>query len=402
MNLSPLTSIETHFRSLTDPRAEHSIKHRLTDIVMITICAVICGADNWVDIENYGHAKIEWLEQFLELSQGIPSHDTLMRVFARLKPEELQQCFLNWIQAVSQISKGQIIAIDGKSLRSALERGQAKAEDAALQRQKAEVFLFGRSLDSHQTPSVASDLNCAGNPRSRGLVNDRACIRKEEGRSIYFPSALCLLPSALRAKLGQNRGAIHMVSAWACENRLVLGQQKVNAKSNEITAIPKLLELLAIEGCLVSIDAMGCQTEIARTIIEQRGDYVLALKGNHKSLYEDVVELFQLARQQDWQNIDHKFYQTINKGHGRIEIRRYWTMGQTDYLLGAEQWSGLKSIGLVESERRINNHTTGEHRYYLLSIQSDAQLFAKAVRSHWGIENQLHWGGTDGEPASPY
>lgn len=312
MNLSPLTSIETHFRSLTDPRAEHSIKHRLTDIVMITICAVICGADNWVDIENYGHAKIEWLEQFLELSQGIPSHDTLMRVFARLKPEELQQCFLNWIQAVSQISKGQIIAIDGKSLRSALERGQ-------------------------------------------------------------------------------NRGAIHMVSAWACENRLVLGQQKVNAKSNEITAIPKLLELLAIEGCLVSIDAMGCQTEIARTIIEQRGDYVLALKGNHKSLYEDVVELFQLARQQDWQNIDHKFYQTINKGHGRIEIRRYWTMGQTDYLLGAEQWSGWKSIGLVESERRINNHTTLEHRYYLLSIQSDAQLFAKAVRSHWGIENQLHW-----------
>jgi predicted transposase YbfD/YdcC len=312
MNSSPLASIETHFRSLTDPRAEHSIKHYLIDIVMITICAVICGADNWVDIENYGHAKIEWLKEFLELPHGIPSHDTLMRVFARLKPEQLQQCFLNWIQAVSQITQGQVIAIDGKSLRSARERGQ-------------------------------------------------------------------------------NRGAIHMVSAWATENRLVLGQQKVNAKSNEITAIPELLKLLTIEGCLVSIDAMGCQTEIARTIIEQRGDYVLALKANQRNLYEDVVQLFQSARQKDWQDIDHEFYQTINKGHGRIEIRRYWIMEQTEYLLGAEQWSGLKSIGLVESQRRINNHTTLEHRYYLLSIQSDAQLFAQAVRSHWGIENQLHW-----------
>ena len=312
MNSSPLTSVETHFRSLTDPRAEHTIKHCLIDIVMITICAVICGADNWVDIENYGHAKREWLQQFLELPHGIPSHDTLMRVFARLKPEQLQQCFLNWIQVVSQITKGQVIAIDGKSLRSALERGQ-------------------------------------------------------------------------------NRGAIHMVSAWATENRLVLGQQKVNAKSNEITAIPELLKILEIEGCLVSIDAMGCQTEIARTIIEQRGDYVLALKANQKNLYEDVRQLFQLARQQNWKEIEHQFYQTINKGHGRIEIRRYWTMEQTEYLWGAEQWSGLKSIGLVESERRINNHTTLEHRYYLLSIQSDAQLFAQAVRSHWGIENQLHW-----------
>ncbi len=312
MNSSPLASIETHFRSLTDPRAEHSIKHCLIDIVMITICAVICGADNWVDIENYGHAKIEWLKQFLELPHGIPSHDTLMRVFARLKPEQLQQCFLNWIQAVNQITKGQVIAIDGKSLRRALERGQ-------------------------------------------------------------------------------NRGAIHMVSAWSTENRLVLGQQKVNAKSNEITAIPELLKLLAIEDCNLSIDAMGCQTEIARTITEQGGDYVLALKANQKNLYEDVAQLFQSARQQDWKDIEHQSYQTINKGHGRIEIRRYWTMELTEYLWGAEQWSGLKSIGLVESERRINNHTTLEHRYYLLSIQSDAQLFAQAFRSHWGIENQLHW-----------
>jgi len=312
MTSSPVASLEIHFLSLTDPRAKHSIEHRLIDIVIITICAVICGADNWVEVENYGNEKQEWLKQFLELPHGIPSHDTFMRVFASLKPEQLQQCFFNWIQAVSQVTKGQVIAIDGKSLRSALERGQS-------------------------------------------------------------------------------RGAIHMVSAWATENRLVLGQTKVKAKSNEITAIPKLLKILTIEGCLVSIDAMGCQTEIAQTIIEQQGDYVLALKANHKHLYEDVVQLFKSARQQDWKDIEHEFYQTINKGHGRIEIRRHWTMGLTEYLCGAEQWKGLQSIGLVESERRVNNQTMSEQRYYLLSIQSDAQRLATAVRSHWSIENQLHW-----------
>lgn len=235
-----------------------------------------------------------------------------MRVFARLQPEQLQQCFLNWIQSVSQITKGQVIAIDGKSLRSARERGQ-------------------------------------------------------------------------------RRGAIHMISAWATKNQLILGQKKVNAKSKEITAIPELLNVLAVKGCLISIDAMGCQKKIAQAIIQEQGDYVLALKANQKNLYEDVVQLFESARQQDWNNIEHQFDQTINKGHGRIEIRRYWTMGKTEYLSEAEQWKGLQSIGLVESERRINNHSTLERRYYLLSIQSDAQLFATAVRSHWGIENQLHW-----------
>ncbi len=312
MTNSPVASLEIHFQNLTDPRAEHSIDHRLIDIVMITICAVICGANNWVEIENYGHDKKEWLQQFLELPHGIPSHDTFMRLFARLKPEQLQQCFLNWIQAVSQITKGQVIAIDGKSLRSAKDRGQS-------------------------------------------------------------------------------RGAIHMVNAWATENRLVLGQTKVTAKSNEITAIPTLLKILTIEGCLVSIDAMGCQKEIAQTIIDQEGDYVLALKANHPDLYEDVVQLFKSARQRDWQDIEHEFHQTINKGHGRIEIRRHWTMGNTEYLFGSEQWKGLQTIGLVESERRVNHQTTIEQRYYLLSIPSDAQRFAEAVRSHWTIENQLHW-----------
>jgi len=253
---SPIASLEKHFQNLTDPRAEHSIDHLLIDMVIITIGAVICGANNWVEIENYGHAKKEWLETFLELPNGIPSHDTLMRLFARLKPKELQQCFLDWIEAVTELTKGQVIAIDGKSLRSALERGQT-------------------------------------------------------------------------------RGAIHMVSAWATQNRLVLGQTKVNAKSNEITAIPELLKILTLEGSIVSIDAMGCQKEIAERIIAQKADYVLALKGNHPNLYQDVGQLFEFARQQEWQGIEPQFQQTINKDHGRLEIRRHWTMGNTEYLSGA-------------------------------------------------------------------
>jgi predicted transposase YbfD/YdcC len=233
-------------------------------------------------------------------------------VFARLKPQELQQCFLGWVQAVFQITVGQVIAIDGKTLRGAYERGAA-------------------------------------------------------------------------------RGMTHMVSAWATQNRLVLGQRKVEEKSNEITAIPALLKILELEGALVSIDAMGCQTKIAQTIVDQGADYVLALKANQGNLYEDVTQLFEQARRQDFKEIEHDFYQTIDKGHGRIEIRNYWIMGQTQYLLGAENWLGLQSIGCVESQRRINGKSTLERRYYLLSIPSDAQRFAGAVRSHWGIENQLHW-----------
>lgn len=281
-------------------------------MVIITICAVICGANNWVEIENYGHAKKEWLETLLELPHGIPSHDTLMRLFARLNPKELQKCFLSWIEAVTEITEGQVIAIDGKSLHRALEKGES-------------------------------------------------------------------------------RGAIHMVSAWATKNRLVLGQRKVSAKSNEITAIPELLKILTIEGSIVSIDAMGCLHEIAQTIIEQKGDYVLALKRNHPNLYQDVVQLFEFARQQDWKGIEHQFHQTINQDHGRLEIRRYWSIGHTEYLYGAKQWNGLQSIGMVESERRVKDKITVEQRYYLMSIESDAQRFAESVRSHWGIENQLHW-----------
>jgi predicted transposase YbfD/YdcC len=312
MSDSPVAALVEHFNNIKDPRAQHSIAHLLIDIVIITICAVICGADSWPEVESYGHAKQQWLSTFLALPNGIPSHDTFERVFARLKPQELQQSFLSWVQAVFQITVGQVIAIDGKTLRGAYEGGA-------------------------------------------------------------------------------ERGMIHMVSAWATQNRLVLGQRKVDEKSNEITAIPELLKILELEGGLVSIDAMGCQTKIAQTIVDQGADYVLALKANQGNLYEDVTQLFELAHQQNFKDIEHDFHQTIDQGHGRIEIRNYWIMGQTQYLLGAQNWAGLQSIGCVESERRINGNSTLERRYYLLSIPSDAQLFARAVRSHWGIENQLHW-----------
>jgi predicted transposase YbfD/YdcC len=312
MSESALISLKTHFSDLSDPRAQHSIEHLLMDIVLITICAVICGAESWVEIENYGIAKQEWLESFLELPNGIPSHDTIERLFARLRPEQVQQCFLNWVQAMFEISDGQLISIDGKTLRGSYER------------------------DS-------------------------------------------------------KRGMIHMVSAWASQSRIVLGQRKVNEKSNEITAIPELLRVLDLAGAVVSIDAMGCQTAIAEQIVEQQGDYVLALKGNQGNLHEDVEQLFDHARQQQFRGVEHDDYETQDTGHGRIEIRRYWVMGNTEFLIGAENWAKLTTIGCVESQRQVKGKTTCETRYYLLSLPLDATQFAQAVRGHWGIENQLHW-----------
>lgn len=312
MTKSSVANLKSHFISLHDPRAAHSIDHLLIDILLITICAVICGAESWVDIENYGLAKESWLRTFLELPNGIPSHDTFERLFARLRPEELQQCFLNWVQSVFQITDGQVIAIDGKTLRGSVERG-------------------------------------------------------------------C------------KRAMIHMVSAWAAHNHIVLGQRKVDEKSNEITAIPELLKVLNLAGAIVTIDAMGCQTAIAEQIVEQGGDYVLALKGNQGNLHKDVIQQFEQARQQDFRNVAHDFHETKEVGHGRQETRRYWVMGQTASLTGAENWPKLASIGCVESHRCIGDKVTNETRYYLLSLMPDATKFANAVRSHWGIENNLHW-----------
>jgi predicted transposase YbfD/YdcC len=309
---SPTALIETHFGNLRDPRASHSIEHKLLDILIISICGTISGANDFTAIAEYGKSKENWLKTFLELENGIPSADTFERIFARLNPTELQKCFIGWMEAVHQTTDGELLNIDGKTLRGAKE---------------------------------------AGNSRS----------------------------------------LIHMVSVWSATQHLVLGQKKVHEKSNEITAISPLLEMLAIRGCLVSIDAMGCQREIAKAIIEQGADYVLALKGNQGDLHDDVRQLFTSARAQKFHNIEHQFHSTVEKGHGRIEKRCYWTMGNTEFLIGAEKWTGLKSIGMVESERNVQGVVSVEQRYYILSIESDVHRFSQSVRSHWSIENQLHW-----------
>ncbi len=237
-------SVTACFGNLEDPRSDHTKRHQLIDIITIAICGVICGADSWVDLELFGKSKKGWLQGFLELPNGIPSHDTFGRVFALLDAQQFRDCFLEWVQAVSVVTRGQVIAIDGKTLRRSHDKSLGKT-------------------------------------------------------------------------------AIHMVSAWASENRLVLGQTKVAEKSNKITAIPELLALLDVAGCIVTIDAMGCQKEIARLIIEEGGDYVLALKENQGQLYQEVKELFE---DESLVNTDGDFHETVNKGHGRLEHRRCWSI----------------------------------------------------------------------------
>lgn len=304
--------IVEHFSHMTDPRIDRTKRHLLIDIIVIAICGVISGADTWVDIEEYGKAKYEWFKGFLELPHGIASHDTFGRVFERLDPKEFQECFLHWIQAVAEITGGQVVAIDGKTLR--------------------------HSFDS-----------------------------------------------------ASKKGAIHMVSAWATANRLVLGQVKVNEKSNEITAIPQLLKMLELSGCIVTIDAMGCQKNIAKLIVDKGADYVLALKANHGDLYEDVKFFFDDALKNGFGDFDYSFYESTDGDHGRIELRRYWSVSDIDWIYQKKQWKNFTSIGMVESERLVGDAKTVERRYYISSLDTNAKGLSYPVRGHWGIENSLHW-----------
>ena len=311
MNLSK--NFISHFSCIIDPRKNtHNKRHQLSDILVLTILASICGAETWTDVEEFGNSKLSWLKSFLQLPYGIPSHDTIGDLYARICPGQLQEGFLSWVQSVVEVTRGDIIPIDGKTLRRSYDRAEG-------------------------------------------------------------------------------RGAIHMVSAWSSANGVVLGQLKTEEKSNEITAIPQLLGMLDIKGCIVTIDAMGCQREIAKKIVAQGGDYVLALKGNHAGLYEDVQLYMDSVIAQELKNKPVGTAYTLDKGHGRIEERRYWVTDDIDWLSQKKDWEGLKSIGVVESIRHIGEKISRERRYYICSTSADAERFSNAVRTHWSIENQLHW-----------
>ena len=308
-------SITKHFATLQDPRVLRTQRHPFVSIIILAVCGVICGADTWVDIEDFSNTKLSGFQTWLDLPNGIPSHDTFGRVFAVINPHQFQERFLSWVQELIAFTKGQVVALDGKTLRRSHNQSDGKA-------------------------------------------------------------------------------AIHMVSAWAAANRVVLGQLKVDEKSNEITAIPELLGLLDIRGCTVTIDAMGCQTAIANQIRAQGADYVLALKENQENLYREVIATFAMGKKDMFASVSHSSYETTEKGHGRIENRRYVIITEKSilaYLNPDGAWKDLCGIGMVESERTIKEKMTTDVRYYLLSSTKGAMSFANAVRSHWGIENQLHW-----------
>lgn len=304
--------IQQLFSGVEDPRVTGRTKHSLVDILVIAVMGALCGAETFEDLEVFAECKQKWLKSFLELPNGIPSHDTFARVFARVDPVQFHACFVRWTRAVFEASGGKLVAIDGKAIR--------------------------RSFDK-----------------------------------------------------ASNQAHLHMVSAWAVDNNLVLGQFKVDDKSNEITAIPKLLDLLALKGCTITIDAMGCQTEIANKIVDKKADYLFCLKGNQSGCLKEVEEFFQdaLAPSPLDQKSPMQFIETTDKAHGRIEVRRYWQSSAVLWMAG--QWKGLQTIGMVESQRIIGETTSTERRYFLSSLPLDVKRFSAAVRGHWGIENSLHW-----------
>jgi predicted transposase YbfD/YdcC len=313
MEENDLRDLESIFAQVEDPRMERTKLHRLRDIIILAICGVLCGADGWVEIEEFGKAKEAFFTELLDLPNGRPSHETFGRVFALLDPKQFEASFVQWVQGISRTVKG-VIAIDGKTLRRSHDRQAGKK-------------------------------------------------------------------------------ALHLVSAWAVENRVVLAQLATEEKSNEMTAIPLLLKQLALKGCLVTIDAMGTQTKIAAQIIEQEGDYALALKDNQGNLYEEVQATFALAEQDGWADLPEPSVRFVEKGHGRLETREYWTLSDPAllaYLDPEQKWKGLRGIGMVRSHRRIDDEVSQEIRSFLLSFPS-VKTFARAVRSHWGIENSLHW-----------
>lgn len=321
MQPHPKLSLITHFQNLPDPRVNRTKDHELIDLLVIAICTLLCGGESFNDMADFGHAKRDWFEKFLTVRHGIPSHDTFNRLSAALDPKAFGECFVRWTQSLRQALAQEIVALDGKALR--------------------------RAVDADQSMN-------------------------------------------------------YVVSAWAERNELVLGQWKVANKSNEITAVPELLRVLELAGCIVTVDAMGCQKKIAREIVEADADYVLALKGNQETVHEEVKTYLDAAL------AEHAAprppgarlspgaatlakWETVEKDHGQIETRRYYQRAELAWFADRAKWEGLRSVGMVEAIREVGGKTTVERRYCLPSLPLDVETFARAVRGHWGVENKLHW-----------
>lgn len=303
-----------YFRELPDPRGRNHL-HSLTDMVVIAICAVICGANGWTEVALFGRCQQSWLATFLALPYGIPSHDTFGRVFARLKPEAFERCFQAWVSALVEVVGGRLVAIDGKSIRRSFTHAWDKS------------------------------------------------------------------------------GMAHLVSAFASANRIVFGQVATKSKENEIAAIPKLLELLDLKAAVVTIDALGCQKDIARQIVEAEGDYLLAVKENQPTLYRKVKALLEEALLEKFRGLSHGFFEETEGDHGRIETRRVWVTDEVHHLRGVEGWAKLSSLVMVESHRQVaGQEKSVERRFYISSLRgTEAQRMGDYVRGHWGVENGLHW-----------
>ena len=302
-----------HFSSLPDPRVDRTKVYPLAEIILLIIAGTLSGCDGWKSIKDFGEAKLSWLRRFLPYDNGIPVDDTLARVMRKLDTKAFENCFMQWMQSVTHETQGDIVSIDGKTLRR-----------------------------SHNH--------------------------------------------------SQGNSAIHMVSAWSAANSVVLGQLKTEEKSNEITAIPTLLDVLEIKGCIVTIDAMGCQTSIAKQIVKKKADYVLAIKGNQKSMHQEMHDFFATALEKNFAHVSHDYHEEHDAGHGRVESRQCWSLSPTSESFSSlDKWQGLQSIVMVKSRRELNSKVTEDTRFFISSLRPNSKQILDCVRQHWGIENSLHW-----------